>query len=253
MAGELFSWPNLHERMFSGREDWTRGRHHTRWTRIRPSYSRFIHEHIERKIWAATWQNQQVTVRPAKTQISLDIRPVWSESSLCTKWVAKDPSFFMRTATTLIRLGGCPGWSESSLGAHSFCWFCHVAAHMLLIYDNYVSTLTHIRATSWKNQQNDICAQRRLGSIDLRFLHAGSEASEQTGRMPRLIWVFALRTDHFVGFVVLWLICLVDSSIFANWTSPFSFSRCLLLFYFLFLILIEIPVDSDQTPRSAFL
>ena len=24
-----------------------------------------------------------MTVRPAKTQISLDIRPVWSESSLC--------------------------------------------------------------------------------------------------------------------------------------------------------------------------
>ena len=25
-------------------------------------------------------------------------------------------AFFMRTAKTLIRLGGCPGWSESSLG-----------------------------------------------------------------------------------------------------------------------------------------
>ena len=32
-------------------------------------------------------------VRPAKTQISLGIRPVWSESSLCIQWVAKDPSF----------------------------------------------------------------------------------------------------------------------------------------------------------------
>ena len=32
-------------------------------------------------------------VRPAKTQISLGIRPVWSESSLCAKWVAKDPGF----------------------------------------------------------------------------------------------------------------------------------------------------------------
>ena len=38
--------------------------------------------------------------------------------------------FFMRTAKTLIRLDGCPGWSESSLGAHSLCWFCHVAAHL---------------------------------------------------------------------------------------------------------------------------
>ena len=37
----------------------------------------------------------------------------------------------MRTAKTLIRLGGCPGWSESSLGAHSFCWFFHVAGHFL--------------------------------------------------------------------------------------------------------------------------
>ena len=32
-------------------------------------------------------------VRPAKTQISLGIRPVWLEPSLCAQWVAKDPSF----------------------------------------------------------------------------------------------------------------------------------------------------------------
>ena len=32
-------------------------------------------------------------VRPAKTQLSLDIRPVWSESSLCAQCVAKDPRF----------------------------------------------------------------------------------------------------------------------------------------------------------------
>ena len=32
-------------------------------------------------------------VRQAKTQISLGIRPVWLESSLCAQWVAKDPSF----------------------------------------------------------------------------------------------------------------------------------------------------------------
>ena len=37
----------------------------------------------------------------------------------------------MRTAKTLIRLGGCPGWSESSLGGKSFCWFCHEAAQMV--------------------------------------------------------------------------------------------------------------------------
>ena len=59
-----------------------------------------------------------MSVRPAKTQINLDIRPVWSESSLGAQWVAKDPS----------------------------------------------------------------------------FLHADSEDSDQTGWMPRLIWVFAGRT-----------------------------------------------------------
>ena len=39
-------------------------------------------------------KTNKMTVRPAKTQISLGIRPVWSESSLCAQWVAKDPSFF---------------------------------------------------------------------------------------------------------------------------------------------------------------
>ena len=39
-----------------------------------------------------------------------------------------------RTAKTLIRLGGCPGWSKSSLGAQSFCWFCHAAAHFIFIH-----------------------------------------------------------------------------------------------------------------------
>ena len=66
-------------------------------------------------------------VRPAKTQISLGQRPVWSESSLCAQWIVKDPS----------------------------------------------------------------------------ILHVDSEDSDQTGHPPKLIWVFAGCTFHFVGFVVL--------------------------------------------------
>ena len=73
-------------------------------------------------------KTNKMTVRPAKTQISLGICQVSSESSLCTQWVAKDQS----------------------------------------------------------------------------FLHADSEDSDQTGRMPRLIWIFAERS-HFVGFVIRWL------------------------------------------------
>ena len=37
---------------------------------------------------------------------------------------------------------------------------------------------------------------------DPSFLHADCEDSDQPGRMPRLIWVFARRIGHFVGFVV---------------------------------------------------
>ena len=32
-------------------------------------------------------------LRPANTQISLEIRPFWSVSSLCAQWVVKEPSF----------------------------------------------------------------------------------------------------------------------------------------------------------------
>ena len=38
-------------------------------------------------------KTNKMSVLPAKTRISLGIRPVWSESSLCAQWVAKDPSF----------------------------------------------------------------------------------------------------------------------------------------------------------------
>ena len=37
---------------------------------------------------------------------------------------------------------------------------------------------------------------------DPMFLQADSEDSDQTGRMPRLIWVFAGRNGHFVGFIM---------------------------------------------------
>ena len=40
---------------------------------------------------------------------------------------------------------------------------------------------------------------------DPRSLHADSEDSDQTGLMPRLIRVFAGRTVHLVGFIMLWL------------------------------------------------
>ena len=53
---------------------------------------------------------------PAKTQISLGIRPVWSVFAVHSmdSW---RPSVSSCGQRRLIKLDGCPGWSESSLGA----------------------------------------------------------------------------------------------------------------------------------------
>ena len=67
------------------------------------------------------------SVHPAKTHISLGIRPVWSESSLsawrklgslATHWVHSQDSDQTAQADLSFR------WAH-----RSFCWFCHEAAH----------------------------------------------------------------------------------------------------------------------------
>ena len=47
--------------------------------------------------------------------------------------------------------------------------------------------------------ESSLSAWRKLESLATHWTY--SEDSDKTGRMPRLIWVFAGRTDHFVGFV----------------------------------------------------
>ena len=51
--------------------------------------------------------------------------------------------------------------------------------------------------------ESSMCAQ--WVDYDPSLLQADSADSDQTGRMPRLIWVFAGHTGHFVGFVMPWL------------------------------------------------
>ena len=56
--------------------------------------------------------------------------------------------------------------------------------------------------SAWASAQSDqssLSAWRKLGSLATHWAH--SEDSDQTGRMPRLIWVFAGRTCQFVGFL----------------------------------------------------
>ena len=87
-------------------------------------------------------------MRPAKTQISLGIHPVWSESWLYTQWVAKEPSFLnvditsasLLSALRKLGLSAQPrlwsGWADAQADlslrwAHMpFCWFCHEAAEI---------------------------------------------------------------------------------------------------------------------------
>ena len=80
---------------------------------------------------------------------------------------------------------------------------------------------THKWSATWQNQQNYLCTQRRQISLGIRhppslisslctqwvardpsFLHEDSKDFDQTGLIPRLIWVFAGRTCHFLGFVM---------------------------------------------------
>ena len=88
--------------------------------------------------------------------------------------------------------------------------------------------MTYNWAASWQNQQNGIRPVWSESSLcvlrianDPRFLHAENEDSDQTGRMPRLIWVIAGSTCHFVGFVARrlnsWIGIMLSIYIQQNW------------------------------------
>ena len=80
---------------------------------------------------AASWQNQQNGMC-VQRRLGSAWASAQSDQSLCCQHEERlGPELpIERTAKTLVRLGGYPGWSEPSLGAHSFCWFCHEAAHV---------------------------------------------------------------------------------------------------------------------------
>ena len=51
--------------------------------------------------------------------------------------------------------------------------------------------------------ESSLSARRKLASLATHWAHW--KDSDQTGRMPRLMWVFAGRPCHYVGYVVRWL------------------------------------------------
>ena len=140
------------------------------------------------KIWATTWH--EVSVRPAKTQISLGIHPVWSESSpsawrnlgsLATHWVHSEDSG---------RTGQMPRLIWDFAGRTLFGWFCHVVVQFLplaylikkfhspvwdwpytycqvavgLLWQRGLTKFDWQGVGAWQNQQNGLCAQWKLRS-----------------------------------------------------------------------------------------
>ena len=112
------------------------GKSHVSCFRVLRSYHPFIRIHRPIVLcyellgkWAATWQNQQHEFAPSEDSDQPG-HPVWSESLLSAWRNLESLATHWAQAKTLISLGGCPGRSKSSQGAHSLCWFCHVAAQM---------------------------------------------------------------------------------------------------------------------------
>ena len=75
-------------------------------------------------------------MRPANSLISLDVRPVWSESSLCAHWVSSCGQRRLRSGCADARADLSLRWAH-----RSFCWFCHAAADILKDMIKLVSML----------------------------------------------------------------------------------------------------------------
>ena len=102
----------------------------------------YCHVYTFIQSWACARQKTtKWSVRPAKTQISLGIRPVWSESSqsawrrigtLATHWAYSEVSDLSRLMPRL-------NWDFAGRTCHlflSFFWFCRAAAQ--IVYCKYL-------------------------------------------------------------------------------------------------------------------
>ena len=91
----------------------------------------------------------KTTVHPVKTQISLGICPVCSESLLGAQWVAKDPSFLHADSEDSDQTGLMSKLIQVSAGrtCHfvSFVmrWFNYITKNLTLLYFETPSTLAN--------------------------------------------------------------------------------------------------------------
>ena len=87
---------------------------------------------LDVKVWDHSVKNLAVNdFRNNQTDKTnkMRVRPVWSESSLCAQWVAKDPSFLHANSENSDQTEQMPRLIQVFAGTHSLRWFCHVLAH----------------------------------------------------------------------------------------------------------------------------
>ena len=82
-------------------------------------------------VWAASWQNQQNDCAPSEDSD----QPGHPPSLIRVFAVRMKKAWLLSYPLSAQRR--CPGWSESSLGAQSFCWFCHEAARIGFLWANH--------------------------------------------------------------------------------------------------------------------
>ena len=167
------------------------------------------------------------------------IHPVWSKSSLCFQWVAKNPRFLHTNCKDSDQTGLMPrliwvfagrtgyfvGFVMLRLIFFLFSPKTMIPAPVLrpncfhMSHDMTKPTKWHVRPAKtqinldirpvWS--ESSLSAWRNLGSLATHWAH--SEDSDQTGRMPRLIWVFAVRT------LILLVLSCRSSNDFSEWET----------------------------------
>ena len=110
-------------------------------------------------------KTNEVSVHPAKTQISLGIRPVWSESSL-SAWRKPGP---------LVTYWAHSEDSDQTGRMPRLIWvFAGRIATLLVLSRGSSFVRYHNWASVWQNQQNNLCTQR---SLRLAWASAQSDQS----------------------------------------------------------------------------
>ena len=109
-------------------------------------------------------KTNKMTVHPAKTQISLDIHPAWSESLLCAQWVAKDPSFLHADSKD------CSDWADAQVDPSLRWGTCHFVG--LSCDGSYVPGIL-LKGTLANSVDPDQIPQNATSDQGLHCLHTG--------------------------------------------------------------------------------